>query len=474
MKKKIISFITLVCSDLTVVFLSFWLAYLIRAEILPLLFAKFRISLGPLSVFMNYFFMALVWVAVFAYEKLYTKRHSFWEEVKILLKSTTISSFLIMIMIFITRKQIIFSRTVVVLAWLLSLILFPLARFLTKLLLIKFNLWKKKLIILGVMRTSLLAIKSIQKNITMGYEIIGFLDDDPNKIGKKFGGVKVLGPISELENIAKTSGSKDIMLSIPHLPREELKKMLLKCESISESLWLLPRIGDFITEGVEISTLGEVLALNIKRNLTKPWNVLIKNVFDQCLTVPFVIVLMPIFFIIALAIKLDSKGSLLFVQKRLGKRKKQFNLYKFRSMFIDGDSYLTEYLDKNPEAKEEWTKYKKLKKYDPRVTRVGRIIRKYSLDELPQLFNIIHGKMSLVGPRPYLEEELEGKTGFKNTLARVKPGITGLWQISGRSELPFEERLDLDEYYIRNWSLWLDIIILLKSIKIWFSRKGAY
>jgi undecaprenyl-phosphate galactose phosphotransferase len=143
-------------------------------------------------------------------------------------------------------------------------------------------------------------------------------------------------------------------------------------------------------------------------------------------------------------------------------------------MHVDGDSRLQDYLKDHPEAREEWEKYKKLKSSDPRVTRVGRIIRKSSLDELPQLFNIISGKMSLVGPRPYLSEELLGKESFVDRIAKAKPGITGLWQVSGRSELSFEERTALDDYYIRNWTLWLDLVILFRSIKVLFSGKGAY
>jgi len=308
----------------------------------------------------------------------------------------------------------------------------------------------------------------------MGYEVLGFLDDDPAKIGKTYGGVKVLGPISEQENIAKTYGFKDIMVSTPHLPREKLKELLSKCEIISESLWLIPRTGDFITEGVEINPLGEVFVLRIKRNLTKPWNILLKNLFDISLTSIFIILTLPLMLVISIAIKLNSKGPVLFIQKRLGQREKPFNLFKFRSMFINNDNLLSEYLEKNHEAKEEWKEYKKLKDYDPRITKVGRIIRKYSLDEFPQLFNVVQGKMSLVGPRPYLVEELEGKESFKRTVSRVKPGITGLWQTSGRSELSFDKRIAHDEFYIRNWSLWLDMTILMKSIKIWLSGKGAY
>lgn len=308
----------------------------------------------------------------------------------------------------------------------------------------------------------------------MGYEVLGFLDNDSKKIGRKFSGIEVIGPISELENITNVFQSKDIMITTPHLPRKELKELLLKCESISESMWLIPRSGDFITEGVEIEVLGDVLTLYIKKNLMKPWNIFIKTVFDRFLTLILVVSLLPIFLIIAIAIKLDSKGPVIFVQKRLGHRKEMFNLWKFRSMYIDCDLKLDEYLSKNQKAKVDWRKYKKLKSDDPRVTRVGKFIRKLSLDELPQLFNVLSGKMSLVGPRPYLIQELEGKESFIIKITKVRPGISGLWQISGRSELPFEERLALDEYYIRNWSLWFDIIILLKSLKVLFSSKGAY
>ncbi len=474
-QKKVLSLLILILSDFMVVILSLLLAYLVRSSLLPgILRAYKQIWLAPFSYYLQFFYFAGIWIVIFANEKLYTKRFPLWEEVKILLKSTTISSSLIMIMIFVARMQLEFSRTIVITVWILSLFLFPLFRFLTKTLLVKFNLWKKNLLIIGVMQTALLVLKCIQKNKTMGYEVLGFLDDDPAKIGKTYGGVKVLGPISEQENIAKTYGSKDIMVSTPTLPREKLKELLVKCEIISESLWLIPRTGDFITEGVEINPLGEVFVLRIKRNLTKPWNILLKNLFDITLTIILIIFTLPLMFVISLAIKLNSKGPVLFIQERLGQREKPFNLFKFRSMYINSNQLLSEYLEENPESKEEWRKYKKLKNYDPRITKVGRFLRKYSLDEFPQLFNIIQGKMSLVGPRPYLLEELEGKESFKHTVSRVKPGITGFWQTSGRSELHFDKRIALDEFYIRNWSSWLDMTILMKSIKIWLSGKGAY
>jgi len=474
MTKKITSVLFLVISDITVVVASYLLAYLIRNEILPNLVNKFEaIPLLPLSTFLNHFIMISTWLFIFLYEGLYTKRYTYWDEVKVLLKSATLASSFIMIVIFITKMRQ-FSRTVVILAWLMSLLLFPIFRYFTKILLIKANLWKKKLIIIGVHQTSLQILKSITRINTLGYEVLGFLDDDPKKIGKKYCGVEVLGPTSELENLAKNTKSRDIMIATPHLPRRKLKELFTKCENLSESLWIIPRSADFISEGVEVEVLEKVLTLHVKRNLSKPWNIFIKRLYEICLSLILTIIFVPLFILISIAIKLDSKGPILFLQNRLGQRNKDFNIIKFRSMYINNDMKLAEYIDKNPDNKEEWEKYKKLKNNDPRVTRVGKIIRKLSLDELPQLFNVLLGNMSLVGPRPYIAEELNGKDTFINNLAKVKPGITGLWQISGRSELPFIERISLDEYYIRNWSLWLDAVILFKSVKVFFSSKGAY
>jgi Undecaprenyl-phosphate galactose phosphotransferase WbaP len=475
MGKKIASLTALIFSDFLVLLISFWLAYLIRRYLLTSLFPVLESApLYPYSHFLNHFYMAVVWIFIFAYEKLYTKRYPIWSEVRVSIKSATLSSFVIMVLIFATKKQLLFPRSIVILAWLLSLSLFPLFRYITKTLLVKHKIWTKKLVILGVQQTSLQIVKNIRKNRTMGYEVSGFLDDDPQKIGKSFSGTQVLGPISDLENLANTQQAKDIMITTPHMSRSKLKEFFAKCESLSDSMWLIPRSGDFITEGVEIEVLGDVLTLHIKKNLAKPWNIFVKSLFEKTLTLLLILILLPIFIVIAVAIKLDSKGPVLFTQDRLGQNRKTFNLFKFRSMYVDSDSRLSSYLGQNEAARHEWDRYKKLKNHDPRVTRVGKFIRRYSLDELPQLFNVLSGQMSLVGPRPYLSEELAGKDMFKNTIAKVKPGITGLWQTSGRSELPFDKRIALDEYYIRNWSLWIDIVILLKSIKVLFSTKGAY
>ena len=226
--------------------------------------------------------------------------------------------------------------------------------------------------------------------------------------------------------------------------------------------------------GVEIENFGDILSLSIARNLVKPWNISIKYIFELIVASILSILLLPVFLIIALAIKIDSPGPVLFIQDRLGERNKVFRLFKFRSMYIDGDERLEKYLKENPKVQKEWDTYQKIKDNDPRVTRIGKIIRKFSLDELPQFINFFKRDMNLVGPRPYLPREIKNIGKSYQIISRVKPSITGLWQVRGRNLLSFRERLLLDEYYIRNWSLWLDIVILLKTVKVLATREGAY
>ncbi|MFQ6083213.1 MAG: undecaprenyl-phosphate galactose phosphotransferase WbaP [Candidatus Aminicenantia bacterium] len=474
MTKKTISFLVLIISDISAILLCFFFAYLIRSEILPYIYHGFQKKPIPLSAHLDYFYMVIIWILIFAYEKLYTKRFTFWDEAKVLLKSTTIAFFLIMSITFIARKSLQFSRAIIILAWLISLILFPIFRSLIKKILIKLNLWKKKIIILGAAKTGKLILEGIRDNKIMGYEIAGFLDDDPQKIGKKIKNTEVLGKTSELEELSTKLGFQDVIIAMPSIQKEKLIKILERCEKVAETIRIVPDTVGLITVGVEIENLGEALTLSIRQNLTKPWNIFIKNFFEFLLTLIITILLLPILLIIALAIKIDSRGSIIFTQERLGKGNKTFKFYKFRSMYKDEDLKLNEYLEKNPATKKEWNKYQKLKSFDPRVTRVGKFLRKYSLDELPQLFNVLKGEMSLVGPRPYLLREMKIIGQRHRMISKVKPGITGLWQVSGRNILPFKERLSLDEYYIRNWSLWLDIVILLKTIKALAKREGAY
>jgi len=475
MIKKFASFFLLIFADFTAMFLSYLIALILRVEIFPLFFSSF--TQRPPNLFNIYLtseHMFFVWFFVFIYEGLYTKRHSFWEEVKLLIKGTSIASALIMAAVFLAMRQVYFSRLVIVSAWMISIMLLPLFRFIVKTLLIKFDLWKKKVIILGSVESSLSLIQSIKENKTLGYEIVGCLSDDPGQIGKLISGIKVLGHLDDIEEWKKKTGFDDIMVTLPDVPRDELIPLLKRWENLSDSIRYIPRTGDLISTGVEIENIGKTLSLAIRKNLHKPWNIFIKTIVEYFMTLILFVILLPLFFVITVAIMLDSPGSIFFVQDRYGKKAKRIRVIKFRTMYTDADSRLENHLQSDPKARQEWERYKKLKSCDPRVTRVGKFLRKYSLDELPQLLNILKGDMSLVGPRPYIMEELKEVESLKSVILQVKPGITGLWQTSGRSSLPFKERIKIDEYYIRNWSLWIDIIILLKTFRVTTSGSGAF
>ena len=188
----------------------------------------------------------------------------------------------------------------------------------------------------------------------------------------------------------------------------------------------------------------------------------------------FLTIILPILVFLALIVKLDSKGSVFFNAERMGQDGKNFTCYKFRSMYMDADARLKEYLSENPEAAAEWQKYAKLRGYDPRVTRCGRWMRRLSFDELPQLINVLLGNMSLVGPRPYLPREKEKIGADLDTIILCKPGITGFWQVNGRNDVSFASRVAMDVWYVNNWSLTRDMMFLLKTIRVIFSKNGAY
>jgi Undecaprenyl-phosphate galactose phosphotransferase WbaP len=209
-------------------------------------------------------------------------------------------------------------------------------------------------------------------------------------------------------------------------------------------------------------------------NLARPWSRLLKRSFDVVGATLAGLLLLPLALLAALAVRFDSGGPAFFVQHRLGRDGRRFRCYKLRTMYLDAARRLETYLHGSPAAKVEWERYAKLKSEDPRVTPVGRFLRRVSADEWPQLFNVLRGEMSLVGPRPYLPRERPQMGAFAQTILKAQPGMTGLWQVSGRNELSFDHRLHLDEYYVRNWSLWMDIVLLAKTVDSVIRGHGAY
>lgn len=206
----------------------------------------------------------------------------------------------------------------------------------------------------------------------------------------------------------------------------------------------------------------------------KPASQLLKTVMDFAISLIALLAAIPVMALIALAIRLDSPGPATFRGKRIGKDGEEFECHKFRTMFQNNEAILEQHLSKNPAAREEWERFSKLKGEDPRVTRVGSMLRKTSMDELPQFFDVLCGRMSVIGPRPYLPREKADMGMHSEVILSVKPGITGLWQVSGRNEIELKDRVRLETWYVRNWSLWLDITILFRTVGAVIKREGAY
>lgn len=236
---------------------------------------------------------------------------------------------------------------------------------------------------------------------------------------------------------------------------------------------MIPDPDTFLTHGVRACDVGGSLGIEVPQRLLHTIPKLLKRAFDVVVTGALLLVSLPLFLLVGLAIRLSSAGPIFYGHFRHGKNGDLFRAWKFRTMYVNGDEILERHLLENSEARKEWLAEHKLKS-DPRVTGIGRLLRRYSLDELPQLINVFFGEMSLVGPRPIVPNEVEKYGVSFEVCTRVRPGITGLWQVSGRNDLAFSQRIRLNEYYINNWSLWLDFYILAKTGGVVMSGEGAY
>lgn len=466
----------LILSDLAALVLSFLLGFFGRNEILigvgPFSARPLSLSAQIPSTLLTAAFLVLL---TFSLEKLYTRRFFFWEEARILIRSISLSFILLLTFVFVSRSYRQTSRVVILLAWGVSLVLFPAFRFMIKRLLAAAGLWRKNLLILGTGRAAQRVVREILKDRGLGYRIMGYVSEEGGNVGARLeGNLPVLGSISDLDGLMKGTGTRDIVIALSDRLQHRLAEVAKHAEPLAENIKIVLPVGNLFTTGVHIDNLGDVIALSVPRNLFKPWNLFLKRGLDLALGLPLLALAAPLFVLISAALAVDSRGPLIYSQWRLGRNGAKFKILKFRSMFSDGEARLRKWLDRHPELRNEWQTYHKIKGRDPRVTRVGRVLRKWSLDELPQLVNVLRGDMSLVGPRPYMLEETGEIGETAEIIFRVKPGITGLWQVRGRSSLAFEDRLLLDEYYVRNWSPWLDIVILLKTITVLTKREGAY
>jgi Undecaprenyl-phosphate galactose phosphotransferase WbaP len=260
---------------------------------------------------------------------------------------------------------------------------------------------------------------------------------------------------------------------MPHTRREQLAELVGRASISFKHVLIIPNLGGITNSAVVARDFAGTFAVEIKHNLLVPWVRRCKRALDLVGTLAGGLLISPLLLTIVVLIKLDSPGPAFYGSPRRGSGGRQFRCWKFRTMHSGAERLLDEYLRDNPDLRAEWEQNYKLRD-DPRITRIGRFLRKTSLDELPQLWNVLLGEMSLVGPRPILEAEMPNYGETYELYKRVSPGMTGLWQVSGRNNISYADRVMMNAYYVRNWSIWLDLVILTRTIKIVLAARGSY
>lgn len=364
-----------------------------------------------------------------------------------------------------------YSRSIFLILWAAGAPVVLLARHLSRHYLSRTPWWGVSAVVLGSGSSAERVIRMLEKR-TLGVRVKGVLTDVPVSSWPAEL-PPVLGDISAAPQIAARGFAQYAIVAMPNSRRSELRHTIQDCCCGFSHVLLMPDMPGICSLGVLGREIGGELGFELPQRLFHQSAAFAKRGIDLTISLLVLMLLCPLFLLITLAVRLTSAGPIFYGHSRYGRDGNTFKALKFRTMVMNSDAILEEYLRKHPELREEWNRDHKLKN-DPRVTFIGTWLRRYSLDELPQLWNVITGDMSLVGPRPIVAAEIP-KYGLGYDLyTRVRPGITGLWQVSGRNNTTYDERVAFDEYYVRNWSIWLDSYILARTAKVVLTAHGAY
>jgi len=460
--------------DILMILCAFAIGYYIRiqAEV---------ISIWPFAQYIKFvLFFLPIWVIIFALEGLYNIRNpkkGVYEFYSVIVSVST--GIAIMVIWLFLSKTVFFSRLVIAYDWFLSIILVLVARWIITYIehiLYKNKINTEKMVIIGNNKVAYDLIKTINQDYTLGYDLKGILAVDSDSYKQNKENVKILESVENIDKIHKNIDFSTLILADHSLSQGSINKILDFCDEKKISFKEIPNLFQVKTSNAIYTTIGSIPIINFRRTPLEGWGTVLKRFFDIVVSLILIILFSPIMLAVALAIKIDSRGPVFFVYTRIGQDGKPFTYFKFRSMVPDAHQmrYDPKFRSQVKDLRG-WSKNNPMIKYvnDPRITRVGRFIRKYSIDELAEFFLVFLGRMSMVGPRPHEKEEVEKYKKYHKKVLSIKPGITGMAQVSGRSDLVFDEEVGLDIYYIENWSLWLDLKILLKTPLAVFQKRKA-
>lgn len=446
------------------------LSYNMRRHVIVPLAPDFHIP--QIYIFL---FVPVIFLTFLNFAKTHTRNVPYWDMAQRVFTAVFYSIITIVFLMYFAKVSDVVSRLFVGTTWIFSYSFIILGRYTTETVMRRFNLLRIPIVVVGAGKTAELIVNSFVHDSGFSYRILGFIDDQPAAaMGKN--NFRILGKFKDAKKIVTRLKVQTVIIAAPGLESASLVDLINQIQPHVKDIAFVPDLLGTPMGGLEVESLMEegIILLKVRNNLARRYNRWIKRIFDIIVSLfllPFVLVFGVI---VGILIYIDSPGgSPIFSHKRVGRNGKEFYCYKFRTMVCNAQTHLEKYLAAHPEAKAEWDKEFKLKD-DPRITRIGAFLRKTSLDELPQLFNVLKGEMSLVGPRPIVKAEIPKYGRFIQDFYLVPPGITGVWQVSGRSDTTYEKRVSMDSWYVRNWSVWIDIVYLVKTVKVVLDRKGAY
>lgn len=450
--------LVLLVVDYIAVLVALMTAWHFRAVILPQVLP----FLVPFS--MNnkvlYFIIPITYMLFLAYEGMYVKRLPFWKNTELLFKICSYATVAAITVIYFFDKDNEISRIFVILTWSLSFVYLLLSRYVLQRILLRIGLWARPVILLGEGKHITLLADMFAREPLLGYTVAAMIRD---------------ADAQNIEAVIRQSKVQDVIIALTSLKRDNMLNVVYRVQPYVRRMTIIPDFTGIPLSNMELITLYDekTLMLSIRNNMMLKRNRLLKQFFDWVFSLSILLFIWPLLLLLAGIVYLDSPGPVLFRHRRIGRHADEFWCYKFRTMVIDADERLREYLQVNVAARQEWEREFKLKK-DPRITPIGRFLRRTSLDELPQLLNVLKGDMSLVGPRPIVRAEIAKYGEYIGDYYLVRPGITGYWQVSGRNDIDYEQRVQLDSWYVRNWSMWQDLVLLCRTARVVCRRDGAY